>query len=60
MPNVPGLDKGAEVRVNDTIADLLIDRGLAKLVTGKTRDEIEKELKPKKVTKKDVTISKNK
>lgn len=58
MPNVPGLRKGVEVRVADHIADMLIERGHAKEVKGKTRDEVEKERKPEK-GRSEVNVVKN-
>lgn len=42
MPGVPGLKKGAEVRICKKKADILIERGLAKPVTGKIREEVER------------------
>ena len=61
MPNVPGLRKGMEVRVADHIADMLVDRGHAKFVKGKTRDEVEKEVRAEKkqIEKPEVSVSKN-
>lgn len=52
---MPAFKKGQEVRIADSLADLLTKRGVAKEVKGKTRDEVEK-VKPKE--NKEVQIKK--
>jgi len=56
IPNMPAFKRGAEVRVSDKVADVLIERKHAKLVKGKTRAEVAKKKKKDrarvKVTKK--------
>jgi hypothetical protein len=45
IPNSPSFKKGQEVRINDTLADLLISRGHAKLVKKENARKETKELK---------------
>ena len=49
IPGMPGFRKGQQVRVKDSLADLLCDRGHAKEEKGKSEEEVKKE-QPKKRT----------
>lgn len=43
LPNTPAFKKGQEVRVADSIADLLVERKHARYSTGKSRAEMQAE-----------------
>lgn len=60
IPSMPGFRKGQEVRVNDDIADLLVERGHAKFHLGKSRDEVQNEREKSRPSAKapDVTVKK--
>jgi len=47
IPGMPGFRQGQQVRVKDEIADLLVERGHAKLETGKSEQAVKEEEKGK-------------
>lgn len=61
IPNMPRFRKGAEVRVADHIADLLVERAHAKLHVGKTQEEVQNDrekAKGKNTQKPEVAVQK--